>query len=279
MLSSVELYITIGGILFLLYYIMTSQKRREKYIKHYEFPLALHETLPSQFSQIEKEQIIEALRAYFLIVNQANNAKFFVPSKILLQTWRAFIELDEYTFFSEKAFDEIIRPPARSKKINKNTLRNAFKTVWSLAQKQENIEDKKSRKLPSIFQLDTNLNIPKGTVYRFKKNKQRGSKKKRTQIAQGTLLDDASFSVTYTSEEYVEFSFEIGGMEFSCTSEDIMSEYHDNVSDNSSSSSSSDSNGSGSGSSFGFWGGDDSGSSSSSSSDSGGSSSDSGGGD
>jgi hypothetical protein len=278
MLSSVELYIVMGGLVSLIYYLVTDKKRREKYIKRYEFPLALYETLPSKFSETEKEQIVEALRAYFLILNQANNAKFFVPSLILLKTWRAFIELDEYRHFSKKSFAEVIEPPTRSKKINKNTLRNAFKTVWSLSQDQENIEDKKSRKLPSIFELDKNLNIPKGTVYRFKKNKQRGSKKKRKQIAEGTLLDDASFSITYTSDEYAAFSFEIGSMEFSCTSEEIMSEYHDNVSDNSSSSSSSESNSSGSGSWFS--GGDDSSSSSSSSSSSdGGSSSDSGGGD
>ena len=278
MLSDVTLYIVMGGLVSLVYYLATDKKRREKYIKGYQFPLSLYETLPSQFSETEKEQIVEALRAYFLILNQANNAKFFVPSLILLKTWRAFIELDEYRRFSKKAFSEVIEPPARSKKINKDTLKNAFKAVWSLSQKQENIEDKKSRKLSSIFELDKNLNIPKGTVYQFKKNKQRGSKKKRKQIAEGTLLDNASFSIYYTSDEYAEFSFEIGGMEFSCTSEEIMSEYHDNVSDNSSSSSSSDSNSSSSGSWFS--GGDDSSSSSSSSSSSGGgSSSDSGGGD
>ena len=253
-----------------IYYWLTRKRRRANFIERYNFPSALEASL-SRFTASEKEQILEGLRAYFLLLNQANNVKFFVPSKLLMQTWRAFIQLEEYTKFSKKAFGILIVPPTRSKKINKDTLRNAFKTLWSLAQEQEGIEDKKSRKLPSIFNLDRALAVSKGTLYRFKKNKQRGSKKRRKERNQHTFTSESSFSVSYSSDEYSEFSFELGKMESTISSEKSMSDYSDNVAYHSSSDFS-DSNGSSSSSGFsGFFSGD-SDSDSSSSSDSGSSS-------
>ena len=136
-----------------------------------------------------------------------------------------------------------------------------------MAQEQEGIEDRKSRKLPSIFKLDIALNIPNGTLYRFKKNKQR----KRQYRAENSIFEEASFSISYSSDEYFKCSFELGNMEFSFSTEKGMSEYSDNSSD-------SLDNNSDSSSSFGFFSNDSNTSSDSSSSSSSGSSdSDSGG--
>ena len=269
------MYLILGILVYvaIIYYWLTRKRRRREFIENYSFPSALDVSL-SRFSVSEKEQVLEGLRAYFLLLTQAHNVKFFVPSKVLLETWRAFIELDEYKKFSKKAFGVVIIPPTRSKKIKKDTLRNAFKTVWSLAQEQEG-KEKTSQKLPSIFNLDRVLAVPKGTLYRFKKNKERGSKKRRKERNQHTFTSESSFSISYSSDEYSEFSFELGKMESTVTTEKNMGEYSDNVGYHSSSDSS-DGNSSSSSSGFsGFFGGDsdsDSGSSSSSSSDSGSSS-------
>lgn len=254
------LYLFIIAITFLFYYRLTAENRQKKFIETYHFPLILEREVLYNFNETQKQEILEGLRAYFLILNQANNAKFFVPSQIILHTWRAFIALDEYNKFSQKAFAILITPPLRRKKINKDTLRNAFKTVWSLSQEQEGIKDKRSRKLPSLFSLDKELKIQEGILYRFKKNKTIKS-----------LTQEASFSLTYSSEEYVECSLELGTMKLEFSSEKNMSEYSDNVNYNSSGTKGSDSsdNNNSSGTSSSWFSSDDSSGSSSSSDSSG----------
>jgi hypothetical protein len=255
-------YLYLFVIALVVYWFFTARKRREKYLEKYVFPKELETALSKEFKSEQHEQILEALREYFIILNKANNAKFFVPSKAILIAWRIFIDLESYEKFANKAFGEVIVPPKLNKKISKWTLRNAFRTVYALASSREKIDRKKQKKLPSIFKLDKLLNIKNGTKFEFKKGKSKKSKRKIENEGNGV-----SFSLSYSSDEYWECSLESDFISFSMSSESSMDEYNDNVSDASSDSNSSSSpNLSSSSSDF------ESSSSSSSSSDSGGSS-------
>jgi len=269
-----NIYIYVSVIFGFVYWWLTASKRREKYIRNYCFPEALERALGKEFPREQHQAILEALREYLMIVNKANNAKFFVPSKAILKAWRAFVLLEAYKTFSQKAFGAEIYPPKLSKKIAKWTLRNAFRTVYALATKREGIERKKEKKLPSIFTLDRRLKIKNGTEFTFKKSKNKGSKraKSRSQRASNSHEDETtglSFTLSYSSDEYWECSIESDFMRFSISNESSMDEYKDNSSSASSdSNTSSSSTSSSSGSSWSF-GDSDSGSGSS---DSGGSS-------
>ena len=262
-----------------LYWFITASKRREKYLEKYVFPKELERALSKEFKSEQHEEILEALREYFIILNRANNAKFFVPSKAILTAWRAFILLDVYEKFSDKAFGEYIVPPSSNKKISKWTLRNAFRTVYALASTREGIDRKKQKRLPSIFKLDKLLNIKNGMNFQFKKAKAKKSKraKSRAQRKRENEYNNeekgAIFSISYSSsDEYWECSIETDFTKFSISNESSMSEYNDNTSNASSdsnSASSSDSN-----SSSSSWSSGDSSSDSSSSSSDSGSSSD-----
>ena len=241
----------------IIFWRLTAKKRREKYIESYVFSKELKEKLSTEFNVARREEVFEGLREYFSILNRANNVKFFVPSVAILKAWREFSSLENYKEFSKKAFGVSILPPKKSKKIAKKTLKNAVKTMFSLAAKKEGIDPKNERKLPYLFQLDDVLKVANGTKYQFKrKNSRRAKSRKRANSSAG----DYGWSLWYSSDEYWECNIEIGSMNFSISNENSLDEYEDYSSENSSSSSSSsDSNSSSS--SHDDWGSSDSSSS------------------
>ncbi|CAA6820366.1 MAG: Unknown protein [uncultured Sulfurovum sp.] len=220
------------------YWFLTKSKRREKYLENYLFPEALKVALSKEFNDAQQEEILEALREYFFILNKANNAKFFVPSKAILKAWKAFVVLECYPNFSKKVFGSLIVPPRLSKKISKWTLRNAVRTVYALATLREGIERKKVRRLPLIFKLDAKLKLDKGTKFEFKKTKSKNGKRKAMRKRQ----DTARFSLSYSSDDYWECSIESDFIDFSIRNESSMSEYDDNTSTQSSDSNTSSTN-------------------------------------
>ena len=188
------------------YWFFTATKRREKYLEKYLFPKELEKALSKEFKSEYHEEILEALREYFIILNRANNVKFFVPSKAILTAWRSFVLLKDYEKFANKAFGKVIVPPKVNKKISKWTLRNAFRTVYALATSREDIDRMKQKKLPFIFRLDKRLNIKKGMTFEFKKGKSKKSKRSRAKRKTGNNGNGASFSLSYSSDDYWELS-------------------------------------------------------------------------
>ena len=257
-----NIYIYIFVIVLALYWFFTATKRREKYLEKYVFPKELEKAHSKVYIPEQHEDILEGLREYFIILNKANNAKFFVPSKAILTAWRSFVLLEGYEKFSKRAFGEVIVPPKSSKKISKWTLRNALRTVYALATERENIDRKKQKRLPYIFRLDKRLNIKKGMTFEFKKGKSKKSKRSRAKRKTGDRDNGVSFSLSYSSDEYWECSIKSDFKSFSISSESSMDEYNDNTSSASSDSNTSSSSSDSSSSSFDFSSSSDSDSSS-----------------
>jgi hypothetical protein len=153
----------------------SSQKkqRRAAYIRAYTFPFTLRNKISNKYPHLTGEQldqVIRALRQYFLICLEAGAARgrssVGMPSKVVDEAWHAFILMSrEYTAFCQKAFGRYLHhtPESQMKVAIEKPLINALhqirtrpggSTGWAML-----------AGIPLIFAIDKAFAIPDGYYY------------------------------------------------------------------------------------------------------------------
>jgi hypothetical protein len=143
--------------------------RREQYIRTYTFPKGLLDKLVEKRPGLElKDQhlVTRALRQYFLAHLKCNLQFVSMPSQITDELWHEFILYTRnYQLFCKKAFGQYMHhTPAVVMGASRHN-NEGLRRVWWHCCIEENINPKKSSRLPLLFAIDSKLGIANGFVY------------------------------------------------------------------------------------------------------------------
>lgn len=142
---------------------------RSEFIRDYTFHPAIEIKLKRKHPQLTDAQIdfvIEALRDYFYICNQAKGYMVSMPSQAVDDLWHEFILFShDYETFCHKAFNRFLyHTPAEAMKTP-TTAQVGIKRAWRLACQKESIDAQKPSRLPRLFAVDSQLAIAGGFIY------------------------------------------------------------------------------------------------------------------
>ena len=119
-------------------------------------------------SQAQADEIIEALRSYFHICNMGldESENLAMPSQAVDCAWHEFIlHTKLYGQFCEQAFGQFLHHSPAEAMVSQTEAQLTMKMTFNHACTLFNISTKSPDKLPPIFALDTQLNIPQGFSY------------------------------------------------------------------------------------------------------------------
>lgn len=145
--------------------------RQRQFIEEYEFPLGLVSRFAGEHSHLkqrERDLIWQGLRQYFLMCHMSKKRMVSMPSQIVDEAWHAFILFTrDYQEFCHRGFGRYLHHTPAEAMSTPTLAQDGIKRAWRLACKQENINPLHSDRLPLIFALDGQLNVPNGFVYRI----------------------------------------------------------------------------------------------------------------
>lgn len=161
--------ITISVLLLLLVYAYLDMKQRERqafFLEQYTFPASIKSELAKRYPQLSDEQlnlVMQGLRQYFQLCNEAGRQKLSMPSRAVDMAWHEFILLTQaYARFCGNALGRFLHHiPAAGESSPKSAL-EGLKTTWLQACKWEGINQKSPARLPLLFEIDVALEIPDG---------------------------------------------------------------------------------------------------------------------
>lgn len=166
----IEIIITliILAVVFVLY-LKRVEKQRERFILTYEFPQRVKSKLKSTYPHLNDthvEQVIRALKEYFIICNVAQKRMVSMPSQAVDLVWHEFILFTRiYEDFCRQGFGKYLHhTPAEAMKTP-TLAQDGIKRAWRLSCVRESINLKSPERLPLLFAIDAELNIPDGFRY------------------------------------------------------------------------------------------------------------------
>jgi hypothetical protein len=143
--------------------------RRETYIRDFELPKGLFETLRKQHPALtlkECQLVAHALRQFFLAYLKCGRLPVAMPSQIVDELWHAFIlHTRAYERFCASAFGRFLHhtPAAALGSVRENNA--GLRRVWWQSCREEHIDPRKPTRLPLLFALDAKLGVAGGFVY------------------------------------------------------------------------------------------------------------------
>lgn len=138
-------------------------------IDNYRFPSSVAGKMAETYPHLSSSQIESALRGlreFFHICREAGPVTVAMPSQVVDVAWHEFIlSTRSYEEFCRKAFGRFLHhTPAEAMKQTGNGP-EGIKQTWRWACEREDINPKKPSRLPLLFALDADLNIPNGFKY------------------------------------------------------------------------------------------------------------------
>lgn len=159
------------AVLFLWYIykkIDRSTAAREGFISKYIFPDKLNKKLIEKYPHLTKEQtvrVIAGLREYFYLCNNAGDM-VAMPSQAVDEVWHEFILFTkQYEEFCNNAFGRFLHHTPAEAMSSPVSAQEGIERAWSLSCAREDISPVSADKLPILFALDVELDIPDGFKY------------------------------------------------------------------------------------------------------------------
>jgi hypothetical protein len=143
--------------------------RREAYIRTFDLPRGLFEQLRKRRPELSLKDcqlVARGLRQFFLAHLKSGREYVSMPSQVADDLWHEFILYTRnYQAFCGKAFGKFLHhTPAVA--LSSSGLNNAgLPRVWWYTCLEDNINPRKSSRLPLLFALDAKLGIPDGFRY------------------------------------------------------------------------------------------------------------------
>jgi hypothetical protein len=143
--------------------------KRINFINSYQLPIAVINKFYNHYPKLTPIQISQAVLGLkvYLIICLKNETYTFVPSKVVDTLWHEFIlDRDEYKNFCTNAFGNFLPhiPPYDQILISQASL----KTIWRASCNKEKINNStKPSRLPLLFAIDSQLDIPNGRNYKL----------------------------------------------------------------------------------------------------------------
>lgn len=147
----------------------TAVRRRAAFIDDYDFhPAVLNkfrEVRPG-LTEAQEELVLAGLRDYFHLCNKAKRRMVAMPSQVVDDAWHAFILFTRaYDQFCRQAFGRFLHHTPAEAMQAPTMAQDGIKRAWRLACTRDGIDPKNPARLPLLFSIDTELDIPNGFRY------------------------------------------------------------------------------------------------------------------
>jgi len=157
----------VGLFIYVLY--KMKQKSQLAYLESYRFNSAIGKKVQQKYPHLTDKQIelvIDGLRDYFYICNQAKRRMVSMPSQVVDIAWHEFILFTRaYKSFSSKALGRFLHHTPTEAMRSPTLAQNGIKRAWRLACERSNVNSATPSKLPLLFAIDSLLNIEDGFKY------------------------------------------------------------------------------------------------------------------
>lgn len=143
--------------------------RRKSLIDSYIFPTTIIQKVMDKYPHLSESQaaeVMDGLRDYFHICNQAGKRMVSMPSQAVDIAWHEFILFTQrYDQFCHRALGRFLHHTPAEAMQSSTSAQRGIKRAWSIACRRENISPRSAHKLPLLFALDKKLKIPDGFKY------------------------------------------------------------------------------------------------------------------
>ena len=141
--------------------------RRAEFVRTYRWPRGLLNKLGEKHAGLPRKDaalVSRGLRQFFIAHLMSGNKYVSMPSQIADDLWHEFILYTrEYKDFCDRAFGNFLHhTPAIVLKPARRDGNEGLRRVWWYTCKYENIDPRHPTRLPLLFALDANLNVPNG---------------------------------------------------------------------------------------------------------------------
>lgn len=164
-------FLTLAGLTWIVFRFgaRLGRRQREDFIDQYRFPQSISLKVKQKYPHLTDDnlkKVIRGLREYFQICNLAGRRMVSMPSQVVDVAWHKFILFTrEYDKFCHKALGRFLHhTPAEA--MQATTLAQAgIKRAWRLSCLRSHIDPKVPSRLPTLFAIDADLEIPDGFKY------------------------------------------------------------------------------------------------------------------
>lgn len=147
----------------------TQVARRKDRIDGYAFPPRIRARVRERYPHLREPQtdlVIDGLREYFHLCNAAGRRVVAMPSQAVDVAWHEFILFTRhYRDFCRKAFGRFLHHTPAEAMSSPTIAHEGIKRAWRLACHREQINRRSPTRLPLLFALDGQLEIPDGFRY------------------------------------------------------------------------------------------------------------------
>lgn len=152
------------------YYQWQRYQQRLEVIKRLHFDASIVRRLADKYPHLSSsqiQQVLEGLRDYFYCVLKARGKGMLsMPSQAVDEAWHAFIlSTKAYASFCQRAFGKFLHHHPAETMATPTQASLGIKRTWNLACRHEQINPAMPERLPRLFSLDGQLNIPNGFVF------------------------------------------------------------------------------------------------------------------
>lgn len=145
-------------------------QQRQQVIERLTFDASVTRRVHNKYPHLtssQLEQVLDGLRDYFKLYHLGQHRGMLsMPSQAVDEAWHAFIlSTKAYATFCQRAFGKFLHHHPAETMRSRTEANKGIKRVWNLACRQEGINAAKPERLPRIFALDADLQIPEGFRY------------------------------------------------------------------------------------------------------------------
>ena len=145
------------------------KSRRERMIDSYYFPEKIRAKIMENYPHLsiaDSHKVIKALREYFHVCNLAGRRMVAMPSQVVDVAWHEFILFTrKYDQFCHSAFGRFLHHTPAEAMTSRMLAQDGIKRAWKISCLRENITPKDAKKMPLLFAIDADLDIPNGFKY------------------------------------------------------------------------------------------------------------------
>lgn len=143
--------------------------RREKRINTFAFPPSIKQKVMERYPHLTETQaalVMKGLREYFHCCNVAGNRMVAMPSQAVDVAWHELILFTRlYEQFCRKHLGRFLHHVPAEAMQSTMIAQTGIKTAWKAACQREAINTEFPQRLPLLFALDKQLDIPDGFHY------------------------------------------------------------------------------------------------------------------
>jgi hypothetical protein len=157
----------------MVYIVFRRSKRRQLHerqqvIQRLIFDSSIHRRVADKYPHLtstQVQQVLDGLKDYFHLSLQAKGV-LSMPSQAVDEAWHAFIlSTKAYASFCQRAFGRFLHHHPAETMTAPTQATQGIRRVWTLACQRERINAASPERLPRLFALDRELNIPHGFYY------------------------------------------------------------------------------------------------------------------